>query len=128
MRRTSVVLVVLSLVLLSFALNAGGPTLVPVQAQAVDVPPAASQGEVFRHLEHFKIGDPITIYAGQRASIYTATDKFVVQEKGVPYAQRLENAKWIASFPDERVTLMSCWPYTGNTHRIFIIAKPARAG
>jgi LPXTG-site transpeptidase (sortase) family protein len=86
------------------------------------------EGEVFRHLEDFHIGDPITIYAGQRALKYVVTDKFIVQETGVPYAQRLENAKWIGPFRDERITLISCWPYTGNSHRIFIIAKPVKAG
>ncbi len=43
----------------------------------------------------------------------------------MPYEQRLENAKWIGTFSDERVTLMSCYPYTGDTHRIFIVLKPA---
>jgi sortase A len=56
------------------------------------------------------------------------TDNFIVQEKGVPYEQRLNNAKWIGPFPEERVTLMSCWPYTGDTHHIFIIAKPTGKG
>lgn len=86
------------------------------------------EGEVFRHLEHFNIGDPITIYAGGQAFQYSVTDKFILLEKGVPYEQRVDNAKWIRAFPDERVTLVSCWPYNNNTHRIFIIAKPAGKG
>lgn len=83
-------------------------------------------GQVFRHLEDFKLGDAVTIYSGQQAFQYTVADKFIVQEVGVSYKQRLDNAKWIDKFPDERVTLMSCWPYTGDTHRIFIILKPAK--
>jgi sortase A len=83
------------------------------------------EGEVFRYLENLKIGDPITVYSGQQAFRYAVADKFIVQEVGVPYSQRLENAKWIGPSPDERLTLMSCWPYTGDSHRIFIIAKPA---
>jgi sortase A len=86
------------------------------------------KGEVFRYLEDFRIGDQITIYSGQKAFQYTVTDKFIVQEEGVPYAQRLENAKWIGEFPDERITLMSCHPYSGSQHRIFIIAQPSAKG
>jgi sortase A len=86
------------------------------------------EGEVFRHLEHLNVGDAITLYAGDRAHQYKVTDRFIVREKDVPYEQRLENGKWIGPFPDERVTLLSCWPYTGNTHRIFIIAKPVTGG
>ena len=25
---------------------------------------------------------------------------------------------------DERITLITCWPYTSNTHRLIIVAKP----
>jgi sortase A len=82
-------------------------------------------GEVFRHLEDFKIGDLVTIYGGNQAFQYKVAEKFIVQEVGVPYSQRLENAKWIDHFDDERVTLMSCWPYTGDSHRIFVILRPA---
>jgi sortase A len=85
-------------------------------------------GEVFRHLEDLKLGDIVTLYAGNRARQYKVTDKFILKEKDVPYAQRLQNGKWIGPFPDERITLVSCWPYTGDTHRIFIIAKPVAGG
>lgn len=82
------------------------------------------EGEVFRNLEKFEIGDDVTLYAGGRAYIYTVVDKFVVPEKGVPYEERVKNAKWIGAFLDERVTMVSCWPPTNNTHRMFVVAKP----
>ncbi len=85
------------------------------------------EGEVFRNLGQFQIGDQITLYAGGHTFNYTVAEKFVVQEKGVPYAQRLENAKWIGAFADERLTLVSCWPPTDNTHRMFIIAHPTKS-
>jgi sortase A len=86
------------------------------------------EGEVFRYLEDLQLGDPITLYAGGRPFQYRVADKFIVQETDAPYEQRLENARWIGAFPDERLTLISCWPYSGSTHRIFIIAKPGRPG
>ena len=42
----------------------------------------------------------------------------------MPWAQRVENARWIGHFDDERITMVSCWPYSGNTHRLFVVAKP----
>jgi sortase A len=51
--------------------------------------------------------------------------RFVVRDKGEPEEKRLENARWIGPFPDERLTLVTCWPYTNNTHRVIVIAKPA---
>ncbi len=83
------------------------------------------EGEVFRNLEKFQVGDKITIYAGSRSFTYTVAEKFVVEDKDVPYEQRLANARWIGAFDDERLTLVSCWPPTNNTHRMFIIAHPS---
>jgi sortase A len=84
------------------------------------------EGEVFRNLEKFQIGDTITLYGGGKTFDYTVTDKFVVLDKGAPYDERVKNARWIGPFPDERLTLVSCWPPTNNTHRMFIIAKPQK--
>jgi LPXTG-site transpeptidase (sortase) family protein len=37
---------------------------------------------------------------------------------------RQANARWIGPFNDERLTLVTCWPYTNNTHRVIVVAKP----
>jgi sortase A len=80
------------------------------------------EGEIFHNLGDFQLGDEITLSAGGRRFTYVVSNKFVVQEKDVPYEQRLANDKWIGFFPDARLTLISCWPPTSNTHRMFIIA------
>ena len=36
----------------------------------------------------------------------------------------MENAAWIMPSEDERLTLVTCWPYTSNTHRLIIVARP----
>ena len=51
-------------------------------------------------------------------------DKFIVKDKGEPEAVRRANAKWIGPFNEERLTLVTCWPYNNNTHRLIVIAKP----
>jgi sortase A len=83
------------------------------------------KGEVFRYVVDLEPGDMITLYAGGRPYTYTVESRFVVRDKGEPEEKRLENARWIGPFPDERLTLVTCWPYTNNTHRVIVIAKPA---
>ena len=40
------------------------------------------------------------------------------------FRQRLQNARWIAATADERLTLVTCWPNTTNSHRLIIVAEP----
>ncbi len=83
------------------------------------------EGQVFRYVVNLKVGDQITIYAGDRAFNYTVSQTMILPDKYVSYEQRLQNAKWIGSFGDERLTLVTCWPYTNNTHRVIVVAKPS---
>jgi sortase A len=48
-----------------------------------------------------------------------------VPEKYVSEQQRRGNARYIQPTPDDRLTLVSCWPRNDNTHRIIVIARPA---
>lgn len=82
------------------------------------------KGEVFRYLVDLKPGDGITLFVGEKLYEYTTTDVFILKDKGEPEAVRPENAKWIGSFNDERLTLVTCWPYTNNTHRVIVVARP----
>ncbi len=85
------------------------------------------KGEVFRYLVNLEIGDTITLYAEERPYVYRVVDRFILQEEGAPLEQRYKNAQWIAPFNDERLTLVTCWPYWTNTHRVIVIAKPVLA-
>jgi len=82
-------------------------------------------GEVFRDLEETNPGDEVTLYVGGTPYTYIITEKYIVQEKGVSYEQRLKNAAFIKPTPDERLTLVTCWPYESNTHRLIVIARPS---
>ncbi len=46
----------------------------------------------------------------------------------MPLEVRLKNAQWMQPTPDERLTLISCWPYWTNTHRVIIVARPVPSG
>jgi LPXTG-site transpeptidase (sortase) family protein len=52
------------------------------------------------------------------------TEKHILKEKGEPPEVRRQNAKWIEPSDDERLTMITCWPYTNNTHRLIVVAKP----
>ncbi len=81
-------------------------------------------GEVFGHLQDLKVGDLILVYSGAREFAYVIVLKMILPERFEPLAVRLTNAEWIQPSRDERLTLVTCWPYESNTHRLFIVATP----
>lgn len=83
------------------------------------------KGAVFRELDQLKRGDEIQLYAGSRIYLYRVDEVLIVPEKYVSEQQRRENARYIQPTPDDRLTLVSCWPRNDNTHRIIVIARPA---
>jgi len=86
------------------------------------------RGEVFRYLLGLQLGDLLSLYVGKQEYRYTVQEVLLFPEKNVSPEQRRENARWIGYFPDERLTLVTCWPYTSNTHRVVVIAYPAESG
>ncbi len=64
--------------------------------------------------------------AEERPYTYVVESLMVIPEKGRPFEERLENNRWIGNFDDERLTLVTCWPYTSNTHRVILVARPLR--
>ena len=87
-----------------------------------------SFGEVFKSLIDVNEGDIIRVNSEQSWFIYQITNKMILPEKYEQLDVRMNNAQWILPSVDERLTLISCWPYESNTHRLIIVARPlARA-
>jgi sortase A len=82
------------------------------------------KGEIFRYLVNLEPGAEVTLYAGETPYRYRVIQKMILKEKGMPEEVRLKNAQWIAPTEDERLTMVTCWPYTNNTHRVIVVAKP----
>jgi len=82
------------------------------------------QGEVFRYLVDLKAGDEVILYVAETAYHYRVSTKEILPEKGQPTAVRIANAQRIGPTADERLTLVTCWPYTGNSHRVVVTAFP----
>jgi len=83
------------------------------------------KGEVFRYLVDVKVGDKIDVYVGSALYPYEVAETYIVKEKGQPLPVRLKNARFMQPTGDERLTLISCWPYNSNTHRVIVVAKPS---
>lgn len=81
-------------------------------------------GEVFRDLHLLEPGDLIVVFGQNEEHRYQVTERLILKEKYQDLATRLANARWIQATADERLTLVTCWPYETNTHRLFIIAEP----
>jgi len=82
-------------------------------------------GEVFRYLVDLNVGDEVILYVDKTPYHYRVVLRNIVREYGVSDEQRRDNARWIAPTEDERLTLVTCWPYSGNSHRLIIVARPA---
>jgi sortase A len=82
------------------------------------------RGEVLRDLWTLQAGDEIVLYAGSQARRYAVREVLILPEKDQPLDVRLANARYLLPTDDERLTLVTCWPYENNTHRTVVIAFP----
>ena len=71
-------------------------------------------GEIFRHLDDLELGDEVIVYAGEQPFRYIVRAKQIVNEDQVSV---------LASTTKPVTTLISCYPYMVDTHRIVIVAE-----
>lgn len=81
-------------------------------------------GKVFARLKDLKQGDQIQVFAGDLSFLYVVTGLHNLPERDQPMDVRIDNAKWIQTTTDERLTLVTCWPPDNNTNRLIIVAQP----
>jgi LPXTG-site transpeptidase (sortase) family protein len=81
-------------------------------------------GEVFRDLVDLKAGDEIILYSDRAAHTYIVQERVIFPERFAKPEQRVQNAELIFPTEDERLTLITCWPYESNTHRLVLLARP----
>lgn len=90
-----------------------------------------TKGEVFRAISELKLaaGDAIYLYNGDGQRFTYIVDEVTdppLLEVGASEEQRIANARYILPTNDARVTLVTCWPYWTNTHRVVVVGKLAR--
>ena len=88
------------------------------------------KGEVFRNLHKTERGAEVYVYSGDREYLYIVQDKVLVKEEGpdVTDEMRRQNAAYMNPTPDQTLTLITCWPYGVDDHRLIVIAKPYDSG
>jgi sortase A len=82
------------------------------------------RGEVFRDLYRVEVGATIHVYSGDQLFSYVVVYTDILPERNQPLDVRLANSEWIQPTMDERLTLITCWPYESNTHRVVVVAVP----
>ena len=80
-------------------------------------------GEVFRRLPEVKVGDEVLLYRGEHVFRYVVELRTIVREEGATPAQRRENAQWLEPTDEATCTLVSCYPYRVDTHRVIVRAR-----
>ncbi len=81
------------------------------------------RGQVFRRLDRLIPGDEVELFGENGEQFrYVVREAVIVPEEGEPDAVRDENARYLLPTRDARLTLVSCWPYWTNTHRIIVVA------
>jgi len=71
-------------------------------------------GEVFRRLGELQPGDEITVYAGKTPCRYLVREKRIVEPAEVSVIEPTTKAT---------MTLITCYPYLIDTHRLVVIAE-----
>lgn len=81
-------------------------------------------GSVFRDLVDLAPGDRVILYDAGVEHVYQVAQRELLEEQGQPLAVRYQNARWMLPTTDERITIISCWPATSNSHRVIVVAVP----
>jgi sortase A len=82
------------------------------------------KGEVFRNLHKVNKGDEVIMYTDKGQYIYVVVDLKIVREEGVSDEQKRANAAFMNPTEDRTLTMITCYPYGIDTHRLIVIAKP----
>lgn len=87
-----------------------------------------AHGAVFRRLERLQPGDlAVLVSADGRAYPYRVVERRLLAEEGQPLAVRSRQAQLLERGSEPRLTLVTCWPYWRNSHRLIVTAEPLRA-
>jgi len=85
-----------------------------------------TEGEIFRDLYTLEIGALILVEGDDGETYaYGVGEIYILPEAGQPLEVRIENARYIQTTEDERLTLVTCHPYGSLANRLLIIAYPA---
>lgn len=86
------------------------------------------RGKVFQKLHLLKPGDDVFVWVGNSPYRYRVDAVYRLPVKGVPPEVQEHNVRFILPTEDQRLTLITCWPAWGSSHRTVVVAYPAPWG
>jgi LPXTG-site transpeptidase (sortase) family protein len=92
-----------------------------------------TRGEVFRQLgeigqpgSRIDRGDTIVLVSEDDTRYeYVIVDWYRFLEEGIGSEEKRAHAQYMEPSDDARLTLVTCWPYDSNSHRVVVVAQPA---
>jgi sortase A len=85
------------------------------------------RGEVFRGLHDIDLGDEVQLTSPTGTHRYVVVEVHLRRERDAALSDRLASGEFMAPMPEERLTLITCWPYGVDDHRLIVVAKPVTA-
>jgi sortase A len=82
------------------------------------------RGEVFRGLHDIAVGDDIIVSSAAGTFNYRVAEVHLRLYEGASLEDRVAVGVFAGPMPEERLTLITCWPYQVDTHRLIVVAKP----
>jgi LPXTG-site transpeptidase (sortase) family protein len=83
-------------------------------------------GAIFGELKDLAVGEQIVLMGANTAAVYRVAHHELLREQGLSLRERVQHASWIAPTADRRLTLVTCWPNTTNSHRLIVVALPEK--
>jgi LPXTG-site transpeptidase (sortase) family protein len=78
----------------------------------------------FRKLHNIQIGEQIILFSNLVPFFYETAEVVILSEAGQPPEVKQANTRYIQPTDDERVTLITCYPYGSTRDRLVVIAYP----
>jgi sortase A len=79
-------------------------------------------GGVFAGLNQLHYGAEVAVWSEYGVFSYYVSVIEYIEEDEQPLDVKTQNAHWLDNTPDNRLTLITCWPHNTSTHRLIVIA------
>ena len=81
-------------------------------------------GNVFRGLDRLRLGDTIRVFNSNSILDYRVESVDVFPERDASAQEKLSHMDLFDDTNAEQLTILTCWPFETNTHRVVVVAKP----
>lgn len=82
------------------------------------------RGEVFRNLPRVVVGDEVTLTSAAGTFRYVVEEIHLREYTEASLDEQIAAGEFLGPMEGERLTLVTCWPYQVDTHRLIVVAKP----